>query len=173
MVMVPFLAGRDCFFLTSKPGRPSRPAFFALRGTPASRPRCIGGDERSAPRLPLLKPLVAHKRESNWPRPTVAPIGPGLFVSAGSARSSVSHSSGIDVPMKRQVSLGCVGTTDCAITRHYSLASSSTGRGGLSRHSPGLVFSLAQYHRPGDARRLVRQRNGYDQRRAPPAEPAT
>src|SRR5262245_14038819 len=78
MVMVPFLAGRDCFFLTSKPGRPSRPAFFALRGTPASRPRCIGGDERSAPRLPLLKPLVAHKRESNWPRPTVAPIGPGL-----------------------------------------------------------------------------------------------
>src|SRR4030095_15136123 len=37
------------------------------------------------------------------------------------------HSSGIDVPMKRQVSLGCVGSTDCAITRHYSLASSSTG----------------------------------------------
>src|SRR5262249_49073811 len=35
------------------------------------------------------------------------------------------HSSGIDVPMNRQVSLGCVGTTDCAITRHYSLASSS------------------------------------------------
>src|SRR5436190_950050 len=35
------------------------------------------------------------------------------------------HSSGIDVPMKRQASLGCVGTTDCAITRHYSLASSS------------------------------------------------
>src|SRR5262249_13826462 len=40
------------------------------------------------------------------------------------------HSSGIDVPMKRQVSLGCVGSTDCAITRHYSLASSSAGRGG-------------------------------------------
>src|SRR5439155_3359757 len=35
------------------------------------------------------------------------------------------HSSGIDVPMKRQVSLGCFGSTDCAITRHYSLASSS------------------------------------------------
>src|SRR5205807_3573993 len=35
------------------------------------------------------------------------------------------HSSGIDVPMKRQVSLGSVGSTDCAITRHYSLASSS------------------------------------------------
>jgi hypothetical protein len=81
------------------------------------------------------------------------------------------HSSGIDVPMKRQVSLGSVGSTDCAITRHYSLASSSAGRGGLSRHSPGLVFSLAQHHRPGDARRLVRQRNGYDQRRSPPTEP--
>src|SRR5262249_56331728 len=25
------------------------------------------------------------------------------------------HSSGIDVPMKRQASLGCVGSTDCAI----------------------------------------------------------
>src|SRR5262245_1729 len=37
------------------------------------------------------------------------------------------HSSGIDVPMKRQVSLGSVGSTDCAITGHYSLASSSTG----------------------------------------------
>ena len=37
------------------------------------------------------------------------------------------HSSGIDVPMNRQASLGCVGSTDCAITRHYSLASSSTG----------------------------------------------
>src|SRR5262245_19978559 len=35
------------------------------------------------------------------------------------------HSSGIDVPMKRQVSLGSVGSTDCAITRHCSLASSS------------------------------------------------
>jgi len=28
------------------------------------------------------------------------------------------HSSGIDVPMKRQVSLDCVGSTDCAITLH-------------------------------------------------------
>jgi hypothetical protein len=27
--------------------------------------------------------------------------------------------------MKRQASLGCVGSTDCAIKRHYSLASSS------------------------------------------------
>src|SRR6516225_5539285 len=30
-------------------------------------------------------------------------------------------------PDERQASLGCVGSTDCAITRHYSLASSSTG----------------------------------------------
>ncbi len=30
------------------------------------------------------------------------------------------HSSGIDVPMKRQVSLGCVGSTDCAITRQLA-----------------------------------------------------
>src|SRR5213593_1398729 len=37
------------------------------------------------------------------------------------------HSSGIHVPMKRQASLGCVGSTDCAITRHYSLANSSPG----------------------------------------------
>src|SRR5262245_20601505 len=29
-------------------------------------------------------------------------------------------------------------------------------RGLLSRHSPGLVFLLAQHHRPGNARRLVR-----------------
>src|SRR5439155_19376310 len=35
------------------------------------------------------------------------------------------HSSGIDVPMKRQAYLGRVRSTDCAITRHYSLASSS------------------------------------------------
>src|SRR5262249_16337306 len=80
------------------------------------------------------------------------------------------HWSGIDVPMNRQASLGCVGSTDCAITRHYSLASSSAGRGGLSRHSPGLVFLLAQHHRPCDARRLVRQRDGYDQRRSPLAQ---
>ena len=36
------------------------------------------------------------------------------------------HSNGIDAPMKRQVCLSCVGSTDCAITRHCSLASSST-----------------------------------------------
>src|SRR6266545_2366786 len=73
------------------------------------------------------------------------------------------HSSGIDVPMNRQASLGCVGTTDCAITRHYSLASSSVGAR-LSRQGARLVFLLAQHHRPGNARRLVRQRHGYDRR---------
>ena len=47
-----------------------------------------------------------------------------------------------------------VGTTDCAITRHCSLASSNAKvAGGLSRHGPGLVLLLAQHHRPGDARR--------------------
>src|SRR5262249_8427821 len=45
-------------------------------------------------------------------------------------------------------------------------------RGLLSRHSPGLVFLLAQHHRPGDARRLVRQRHGDDQRRPPPTQTA-
>jgi hypothetical protein len=58
-------------------------------------------------------------------------------------------------PNEAAGSLGSVGSTDCAITRHYSLASSSAGWGGLSRHSPGPVFLLAQHHRPGDARRLV------------------
>src|SRR5262252_8352945 len=65
------------------------------------------------------------------------------------------HSSGIDVPMKRQASLGCVGMTDCAITRHCSLASSNAkAAGGLSRQGPRLVLLLAQHHRPGDARLL-------------------
>src|SRR5437016_14231310 len=47
------------------------------------------------------------------------------------------HSSGIDVPMRRQVSLGSVGSTDCAITRHYSLASSSTGAMATKPPQPG------------------------------------
>src|SRR5215510_14181931 len=75
----------------------------------------------------------------------------------GVREPSPHHSSGIDVPMSRQVSLGSVGSTDCAITRHYSLASSSTGVVGLlSRHGPGLVLIPTQHYRPGDARRLVR-----------------
>ena len=44
----------------------------------------------------------------------------------GVREPSPHHSSGIDVPVRRQVCLGCVGSTDCAITRHCSLASSST-----------------------------------------------
>src|SRR6516165_7418307 len=43
----------------------------------------------------------------------------------GVREPSPHHSNGIDVPMKRQVWLGCVGSTDFAITRHCSLASSS------------------------------------------------
>src|SRR5262249_1851617 len=44
----------------------------------------------------------------------------------GVREPSPHHSNGIDVPMKRQVWLGCVGSTDCAITRHCSLATSRT-----------------------------------------------
>src|SRR5262245_61018809 len=65
------------------------------------------------------------------------------------------HSSGIDVPMNRQASLGCVGSTDCAITRHCSLASSRTWLSGLSRRGHALVVLMLVHHRPGDARGLV------------------
>jgi len=65
------------------------------------------------------------------------------------------HSSGIDVPMKSQASLGCVGSTDCAITRHCSLASSRTWLSGLSRRGHALVVLMPVHHRPGDARGLV------------------
>jgi len=41
--------------------------------------------------------------------------------------------------MKRQVWLGCVGSTDCAITRHCSLASSRTWLSDLSRRGHALV----------------------------------
>src|SRR5215207_10152822 len=57
------------------------------------------------------------------------------------------HSNGIDVPMKRQVSLGCVGSTDCAITRHCSLASSRTWLSGLSRCGHAPVILLPVHHR--------------------------
>src|SRR6266550_1942384 len=55
------------------------------------------------------------------------------------------HSSGIDVPMNRQVCLGSVGSTDCAITRHYSLASSSTGAMATKLPQPwaGILFGVA------------------------------
>src|SRR5689334_17873649 len=49
----------------------------------------------------------------------------------GVREPSPHHSNGIDVPMKSQVWLGCVGSTDCAITRHCSLASSRTWLSGL------------------------------------------
>jgi hypothetical protein len=41
----------------------------------------------------------------------------------------------------------------------------------LSRRSPGLVFSLAKHHCAGDARRLVGQCHGDDQRRPPLPQP--
>src|SRR5947209_2266429 len=65
------------------------------------------------------------------------------------------HSNGIDVPVNRQASLGCVGSTDCAITRHCSLASSRTWLSGLSRRGHALVVLMPAHHRPGDARGLV------------------
>ena len=72
------------------------------------------------------------------------------------------HSNGINVPTRRQAWLGCVGSTDCAITRHCSLASSSACRSGLSRRSHALVILFSVHHRPGDPRRLVRQRHCHD-----------
>src|SRR6516164_9653661 len=69
----------------------------------------------------------------------------GLFTQSGGTAGpdgvrepSPHHSNGIDVPMKRQVWLGCVGSTDCAITRHCSLASSRTWLSGLSRRGAPL-----------------------------------
>src|SRR6478609_3700314 len=51
----------------------------------------------------------------------------GLLALMESANRGLITQAGSSLPMKRQASLGCVGSTDCAITRHYSLASSSTG----------------------------------------------
>jgi len=72
------------------------------------------------------------------------------------------HSNGVNAPVKRQASLGCVGSTDCAITRHCSLASSSAQLGSLSCQDRALVILLPVHHRPGDARRLVRQCYSHD-----------
>src|SRR3954454_6141628 len=80
------------------------------------------------------------------------------------------HSNGINVPPKRQASLSCVGPTDCAITRHCSLASSSTRLSSSSCQRRALVILLPVHHRPGDARRLVRKRYCYDHTRPPPAQ---
>src|SRR5436190_19035142 len=86
----------------------------------------------------------------------------GLFTQSGGTAGpdgvrepSPHHSNGIDVPMKRQASLGYVGSTDCAITRHCSLASSRTWLSGLSRRGHALVVLMPVHHRPGDARGLV------------------
>src|SRR5262249_2492831 len=69
----------------------------------------------------------------------------GLLVQSGGTAGpdgvrepSPHHSNGIDVPMNSQVWLGCVGSTDCAITRHCSLASSRTWLSGLSRRGHAL-----------------------------------
>src|SRR5262249_42115566 len=64
----------------------------------------------------------------------------------GVREPSPHHSNGIDVPMKRQVWLGCVGSTDCAITRHCSLASSRTWLSGLSRRGHALVVLMPGHH---------------------------
>src|SRR5262249_8598171 len=73
----------------------------------------------------------------------------------GVREPSPHHSNGIDVPMKSQVWLGCVGSTDCAITRHCSLASFRTWLSGLSRRGHALIVLMPVHHRPGDARGLV------------------
>src|SRR6476620_11701416 len=68
----------------------------------------------------------------------------GLFTQSGgllalmeSANRGLITQAGSSLPMKRQVSLGSVGSTDCAITRHYSLASSSTGAMATKPPQPG------------------------------------
>ena len=53
--------------------------------------------------------------------------------------------------MKSQASLGCVGSTDCAITRHCSLASSRAWLGSLGGRGHALVILLpVQFCRDGD-----------------------
>src|SRR5262249_28652278 len=73
----------------------------------------------------------------------------------GVREPSPHHSNGIDVPMKSQVWLGCVGSTDCAITRHCSLASFRTWLSGLSRRGHALIVLMPVHPPPGDARGLV------------------
>src|SRR5262249_23176583 len=85
MVMVPFLLrGRDCVFLpypTSKPARPLALRLFLLRREHRHRSRvALAATEVGSPNCPPAEPPVAsRRRERNWPRPHVAPIGPGLF----------------------------------------------------------------------------------------------
>src|SRR5947199_8161679 len=89
---------------------------------------------------------------------SLAVMCPGLFTQSGWTAGpdgvrepSPHHSNGIDVPMKRQVWLGCVGSTDCAITRHCSLASSRTWLSGLSRRGHAPVVLMPLHPRPDDA----------------------
>jgi hypothetical protein len=67
--------------------------------------------QRAAQKSPAVM-CPACSRKSGW---TAGPDGV--------REPKPHHSSGIHVPMNRQASLGSVGSTDCAITRHYSLAS--------------------------------------------------
>src|SRR5207249_10618029 len=115
------------------------PSFLALTSTPSIASSCVDGP-RLARENAACRTEVACSHVSGLFTQSGWTAGPD-----GVREPRPHHSSGIDVPMRRQASLSCVGSTDCAITRHYSLASSSAGGGGLSRHSPRLVFSLAQH----------------------------
>ena len=136
------------------------------RGVPWSRSH----PRRKSPRLPPICPravscvdgprlarnLWACSAEVACSHVSARVCSPdGLLALMGSANQVPHHSNGIDVPMKRQVWLGCVGSTDCAITRHCSLASSRTWLSGLSRCGHALVVLMPVHHRPGDARGLV------------------
>ena len=68
------------------------------------------------------------------PKPTAGPDGV--------CEPRPHNSNGINLPPKRQASLSCVGSTDCAITRHCSLASSRAWLGSLGRRGHALVILL-------------------------------
>jgi len=83
----------------------------------------IGRSVGSQPRV--RKPPQPRRRAASRNRAGCSRVS-GLFTQSrwtagpdGVREPRPHHSSGIDVPMKRQVSLGSVGSTDCAITRHY------------------------------------------------------
>src|SRR5262249_55607063 len=73
----------------------------------------------------------------------------------GVREPSPHHSNGIDVPMKRQVWLGCVGID--RLCHHASLLSrklQNVARG-PNRRGHALVVLMPVHHRPGDARGLI------------------
>src|SRR5215468_6243025 len=74
----------------------------------------------------------------------------------GVREPSPHHSNGIDVPMRSQVWLGCVGSTDCAITRHCSLASSRTWLSGRSWFSTPPNRTVRRPHGYSKDRLLLR-----------------